>query len=158
APADEKPMTLPAQASGGLDQPFQGVDFALVAVVLLFGFLVASFVEDGSALWRHLATGRLLADGEYDFGKDPFTYTAQDSANPSWLADWLLYCLYATIGGSGLVLVKALLITALAWILLQIRRWSGSLGLPVVCTTLALLVMSPRLTLEPVVVSYLFLG
>jgi tetratricopeptide (TPR) repeat protein len=157
APAN-KSETLPVQAGAGSARPFQGVDFALVGVVLLFAFLAASFVETGSDLWRHLATGRALAAGDYHLGQDPFTYSAQDWVNPSWLSDWLLYLLHGLLGGSGLVLLKALLVTTLAWILLQLRRWSGSLGVPVVCTTLALLAMSPRLTLEPVVVSYLFLG
>ncbi|MBI1917816.1 MAG: hypothetical protein HYS12_24235 [Planctomycetes bacterium] len=173
----EQAMALPSAAvnvrtdtppvpTRGPERPFQGLDFALVGVVLLFGFLAASFVETGSNLWLHLATGRLLAAGEYHFGVDPFTYTSQGIywANPSWLSDWLLYLVYGAVGGSGLVLLKALLVTALAWALLQIRRrgtrasGSGSVGVPVVCTTLALLVMSPRLTLEPVVVSYLCLG
>src|SRR5262249_21779277 len=94
------------------------------------------------------------------FGNDPFAYTSEGIywANPSWLSDWLLYVLYRVIGGSGLVLVKALLVTALAWVLFQVRRGDASIGVPVLCTALALLVMSPRLTLQPVVVSYLFLG
>src|SRR5206468_406933 len=98
-------------------------------VVLLFSFLVASFVETGKDLWLHFATGRLLAAGDYHFGVDPFAYTSEGIywANPSWLSDWLLYVLYCAVGGSGLVLVKALLVTALAWVLFQVRRRDGNI-------------------------------
>src|SRR5207248_8929571 len=83
----------PAVPSWGPERPLQGLDFALVGVVLLFAFLAASFVETGSDLWLHLASGRLLAAGEYHFGVDPFTYTLEGIywTNPSWLSDWLLY-------------------------------------------------------------------
>src|SRR5437763_4021896 len=90
----------------GPERPYQGVDFALIGVVLLFAFLAASFVETGRDLWLHLATGRALAAGEYHFGSDPFAYTSEGIywVNPSWLSDWLLYVLHSALGGSGLVL------------------------------------------------------
>src|SRR5581483_5024808 len=45
-----------------------------------------------------------------------------------------------------------------AGLLLQMRRPGAGAWLPVVCTTLAVVAMSPRLLLQPACVSYLFLG
>jgi hypothetical protein len=137
-------------------------------LVLVLAFLTASFVARNSDLWFHLATGRLLAHGQYSFGADPFAYTTGDVywANHAWLYDLGLYGLYELAGGSGLVLVKALLVTVLAGLLLGARRpvpvgtvQEAAAGwVPVVCVTLAILAMSPRLLLEPVTVSYVLLA
>src|SRR5262245_42088236 len=151
---------LPGPPGDGPAPPYRGLDFALSGVVLLFAFLVASFVAINHDLWLHLASGRLLARGEYRFGIDPFAYTTEGVywANPSWLYDWLLYGLHRAIGGTGLVVLKALLVTGLAWVLLGVRRWSGDVGVPAACTALAILAMSPRLLLQPAVLSCVFLG
>src|SRR5437588_12190370 len=79
----EQPLALPAAAANAKtdtpavpacepERPFQGIDFALVGVVLLFAFLAASFVETGGDLWLHPASGRLLAAREDRFAVDPF--------------------------------------------------------------------------------------
>ena len=163
AAAAELPLPLPPLAAPP-DRSRRGwrgriLDAALAGVVLLFGFLVASFAARNSDLWQHLATGRLLARGDYTFGADPFAYTTQGVywANHSWLFDWLLYGLFTTAGGTVLVVLKALGVVALAWVLLRIRQ-PGSSVLPAACTLLALLALSPRLLLQPAVLSYLFLG
>jgi tetratricopeptide (TPR) repeat protein len=129
-------------------------------LVVALAFLAASFVARNSDLWLHLATGRLLARGEYTFGTDPFAYTTEGVywANHSWLFDLALYGLYGLVGGTGLVVLKALLVAALAMLLLSVRRPAASAWLPVVGTTLAILAMTPRLLLQPVCVSYFFLG
>src|SRR4051812_12543808 len=80
------------------------------ALVLAFAFLAASFPARNSDLWLHLATGRLLARGEYTFGADPFAYTTSGVywANHAWLFDLCLYAGLRLLGGGGLVALKAL--------------------------------------------------
>ena len=97
---------------------------AVTLSVLALAFLTASFVARNSDAWFHLATGRLLAQGQYRFGADPFAYTTEGTywANHSWLFDLALYGGYNLVGGTGLVILKALLVAALAALLLQIRR------------------------------------
>src|SRR5262249_46669736 len=88
-------------------------------------------------------------------------YTTTDSAwiNHAWLYDLILYGLYKLDStGILLVIIKALALTALAELMLRMRRGGQSLGPPAFCTALALLVLSPRLLLQPHVVSLLFLG
>src|SRR5438067_13778945 len=54
------------------------LDLAFAGLVLLFAFLLASFPIRNSDVWMHLAAGRLLAQGQYEFGKDPFAYTTEN--------------------------------------------------------------------------------
>jgi hypothetical protein len=132
----------------------------LTLLVLALAFLTASFLARNSDLWFHLATGRLLARGEFSFGTDPFAYTTRGVywACHAWLFDLALYGLYELGGGAILVVLKALLVTALAGLLLRVRRPAGAAWVPVVCTTLAVVAMSPRLLLQPACASYFLLG
>jgi hypothetical protein len=138
----------------------RGLDHVLTILVLVLAFLAASFLARNSDFWFHLATGRLLAQGQFSFGTDPFAYTTEQVywVCHSWLFDLVMYGLYNLIGGAGLVVLKAVLATALAGLLLSVRRPAGAAWLPAVCTTLAILVLSPRLLLQPACISYLLLG
>jgi hypothetical protein len=125
-------------------------------LVLTLAFLSASFVARNSDLWFHLATGRLVAQGRFSFGVDPFAYTTKGVywACHSWLFDLVLYELYGLVGGAGLVVLKALFVAALAGLLLRVRRTDGAFWPSVVCTTLAIVAMSSRLLLQPACASY----
>src|SRR5205823_2445008 len=61
-------------------------------------------------------------------------------------------------GGIVAVALKALLIAALAGLLLALRRPGQGMYVPAVCVGLAVLAMAPRMMLQPVSVSLLFLG
>ncbi len=149
-----------AAAATSSRRAWRGLDYVLTFLVLLLAFLTASFLARNSDLWFHLAAGRLLAQGQFHFGTDPFAYTTGQVywANHAWLFDLGLYGLYSLIGGTGLVVLKALLVTALAGLLLCVRRPDGPAWLAAGCTTLAILAMSPRLLVQPACVSYFFLG
>jgi hypothetical protein len=140
--------------------PNRASEILLTSVVLLFAFLAASTAVRNSDFWLHLAAGRLLANREYHFGADPFFYTSADAywTNHAWLFDLALYATYQNFGGLVLVLMKALAITALAWLMLQVRRPGMAIDLPAACTLLALLTMSPHLLMQPACVSLLLLG
>jgi hypothetical protein len=154
------PPPPPAADTAGPPPAGRGWDRFLTFLVLVFAFLAASFLARNSDLWFHLAAGRLLAHGSFTFGEDPFAYTTRGVywANHAWLFDRLLYDLNARVGSAGLVVLKAVLVAALAGILLRVRRPDGAAWLAAVCTTLAVLAMSPRLLLQPACVSYFLLG
>lgn len=128
--------------------------------MLVFAFLTASFAVRNSDFWMHLASGRLLAEGNYHFGVDPFAYTTQGVywANHAWLFDLLVYLVFTKLGAIVLVIVKAALIAVLAVVLLSIRRPGSRFGVPAFCTLLAVLAMSPRLLLHSTLLSYVLLG
>jgi tetratricopeptide (TPR) repeat protein len=145
--------TNAAQRTGGLDW-FAGF------LVLALAFLIASFPARNSDLWFHLAAGRRLAEGLFSFGTDPFCYTTEHAywADHSWFYDVAMYLLYGLVGGAGLVIIKAISVVILAWLLLRVRRLDGPFWISVVCTSLAILAMSPRLLLQPACASSLLLG
>src|SRR5436190_22902906 len=145
-----KPVALPQSSRTS------PLDPVLLALLLVFAFLLASFAVANSDFWMHLATGRLIAQGEYQFGHDPFSYASEGPwINQSWLFDWLLYGVYTLGGGTALVVVKALVFVALIMLLFQIRRRDGSWLLPILVLALAALAMHTRLLLQPTILSYL---
>ncbi len=148
-------ISLPATSateSAGTPSPTQlGLPAALF--ISLLAFLLASSPARNSDVWLHLANGRLLASGEYPSGTN-----GELPPDHSWLYDLLCYGCYRIVGGSGLVICKALLVVGLALLLLHRSRNRQGWWTPAVCTVLALLTMSIRLTLQPATVSCLFLA
>jgi hypothetical protein len=139
--------------------PRRAFDLVLIGLVLIFAFLAASFAVRNSDFWLHLASGRLLAQGRYQFGVDPFAFTSENQywANHAWLFDWSLYQVFTRFG-NAVVVVKALLVSLLAFVLLRVRRDDRGLAWPAVCTLLAVLALSPRLLLHSTFLSYVLLG
>lgn len=137
------------------------LDTVLVIAAIAFAFLAASFAATNSDLWLHLATGRLLAAGDYRFGVDPFSWSTEGEywANHSWLFDLGAYGLFRLAGGAALVAFKAIGIVILAGLQLRIAlRSGGPVWLAVATTLLAVLAMSPRLHVQPQCLSLLLLG
>jgi tetratricopeptide (TPR) repeat protein len=136
------------------------LDGLLAVLVLVLAFLSGSFAVRNGDFWFHLATGRLLAQAQFVFGVDPFAYTTQHVywTNHAWLFDLLLYVVHGLLGDAGLVVLKALLVTVLAGLLLRLSRADAPGWLPASCTALVVLAMSPRLLLQPACLSYFFLG
>jgi hypothetical protein len=136
------------------------LDFALAFLVLALAFLSAFFPIHNSDFLMHLGVGKLLSEGKYTFGADPFSVNSLDArwVNHAWLYDLFSYWAYRVVGGQGLSILKALLVTALAGVMLMIRRPGQSLWIPSLCTALAILAMSPRLLMQPTLWSFLFLA
>jgi hypothetical protein len=157
------PAAAPADPAEVFRRRVRLLDGALVAAVLLFAFAAALFPARNSDLLMNLAAGRLISQGEYRFGVDPFAFTTQGVywANHSWLFGLLAYCVYQipVVGGPALVVLKALLVVALAEVMLRLASRRGqSLWIPASCTALAVAALSPRVLLQPTVVSYLLLA
>src|SRR5439155_27100875 len=68
APASQPPPAPPAPKKALTLNVF------LLILALGLGFLLASFAARNTDLWLHLATGRALVEGKYQFGVDPFAY------------------------------------------------------------------------------------
>ncbi len=121
--------------------------FLSALFVACLAFLLASFPARNSDVWLALARGRSLAHGSFSA-----------ATGPGWLYDLCLYGAYSLLGGSGLVLLNALLSAVLGLVLFRLCNPARGWWLAAFCTTLALLAMSTRLQLRPVTVSYLFLA
>lgn len=137
-----------------------GFDWVLAFGVQALAFLLASFAVKNSDFWMHLASGRLLAEGHYEFGKDPFSYSGGDRTwvNHSWLYDGLLFLLFKAGEGPAVVIAKAVALAVTAGLLLLARKPGQSVFPGVVCVGLALVAAAPRLWLQPTVATFLFLA
>lgn len=163
APVLEKSQLTPER----LGKEMHRLDLGLISLLLIFVFFLSSFAAINPDFWMHLATGKLIAKGEYTFGKDPFCYTTENVywANHSWLPSYLLYAMAGAedrgepaFHGFHLVFLKALMMAGMALIMLRTARRGPSWWIPVGCVTLAALAMSPRLTLAPICITLLFLA
>jgi hypothetical protein len=160
APIPLAPIEVPSDpVCDRLRQQSRTIEFVLAGVVLVFAFLLASFAVRNSDFWLHLATGRLIASGGYQIGVDPFASTTEGVrwVNHSWLFDWLLYQTHQVLGDK-IVILKAVLVSLLAVVMMATGRRNANLALPAAFTALALLVASPRLLLQPMLISTLFLA
>ncbi len=138
-------------------------DLAILGMLLVLTFLVGSFVATNSDLWMHLAIGKRISEGEFTFGTDPFSWLTQESPAPfwvhqSWLYSWLFYQLHELVGGAGLVLIKAALFTIAVGLLSRIGWTESNRWFVLICLIAAALAVSPRLLLQPIVISFLFLS
>jgi hypothetical protein len=139
------------------------IDVVLAGLVVLFAFVVALFPARNSDFLQQLSTGRLIVEGKYSFGSDPFTVAGDQTGwvNHSWLYGLLSYLIYRipVFGPEALVVLKAFLLAGVALImLLMSRRPDKRLFPPIVITALAVLSISAQVPLNPVVMSYLFLA
>ena len=137
-----------------------GIDWFLGLAILALAFLLASFSVRNSDFFMHLAAGRLLSEGGYTLGKDPFSFVGGDRTwvNHAWLFDWVLFRLFSAAGGPGVVIAKAVVVALAAGTLLLARRPGQSVFPGVICVGLALIAMAPRLLLQPGIASILCLS
>jgi hypothetical protein len=137
-----------------------GLDWVLAFGVMALAFLLASFSVRNSDFWMHLAAGRLLSEGSYSFGKDPFSYVGEDRiwVNHAWLYDWVLYQVFSAGGGPAVVIVKAVILAIASGLLLVAKRTGQPVFASVVCVGLALVASAPRLLLQPTIGTLLCLA
>lgn len=92
----------------------------LPALLFVYSFLSVLHPIDLSYdtdLFWHLKTGEVIVQGKGIPSEDPFTYPSKDPLRQnlvlrsSWLADILLYSVFATGGYSGLVLLKPIAVS-----------------------------------------------
>jgi len=148
----------------------RGLEWLMVPIVLSLGFLLASFSVRNSDFWMHLATGRLIAEGNYAFGRDPFSFVSEGRTwvNHAWLFDWLLWQAYnLTENHEAVVAIKAACISVLALIMLLACRPLPDQAIPLgskadpsrwlaaIAVSLALVAMAPRLILQPMLATFL---
>jgi tetratricopeptide (TPR) repeat protein len=137
-----------------LDRRLSHLDKVLLGIVLILAFFLGCFPAANSDILLHLGLG------------SPFGAGADQSGWPhhAWLPSLILGAIYqpfssgAELGGQIAVVLKALVVVGLAVVLTCIRRRGQTWLLPVLFAGLAVLVMSPRLLLQPFVLSLLFLA
>lgn len=154
-PLPETPPTWPVK-----------VDFAILALLFVLSFFLASFEVGNSDLWLNLAIGKRYSEGKFDFGVDPFSWATEAVdgkpavywVHHSWLYSWLVYGIYSLWGGAGLVIGKAIVFTAAIAILSRVGWNQANRWFVLVCLMMAALAISNRMRMQPIVLSMLFLS
>jgi tetratricopeptide (TPR) repeat protein len=139
----------------------KSVDAALLVMVLVAAFMLASGVSRTTDQWLHFASGRALLNGEYSLGTDPFSHATAGRTwvNHAWLSSVAAYLLYqADTSGFVVVAVKAFLFAATFGVVFLIRRSGQTIWPWVVATAVAVVAAAPHAQLRPLVVSGLFLA
>jgi len=171
--ASQRAETLKRLAALRQAKLFRGLEWAMVPLVLALAFMLGSFAVHNSDYWMHLATGRLIAHGDYIIGHDPFSFGTEGRywVNHSWIYDLLLYEIWKIDStGAVAVVLKAILLTLMAGFMLlscqpdpQSRIPLGSRANPTgwlaaLLVAAALIAAAPRLLLQPTVISFLFVA
>jgi len=164
SPLAEAPVS-PVLEAAAMPAILEKMDVSFVVLLLVLSFFLGSYAATNPDAWLQLASGRLIAQGEWNIGVDPFSFTTEATAtspavywvHQSWLYSWVLYLIYSFTSGAGVVVAKALAIAGLAWCLLQIPGGKQSRWLTVIYVGLGMLALSPRLVLQPTIVSFLLL-
>ncbi|MBM3996916.1 MAG: hypothetical protein FJ303_22615 [Planctomycetes bacterium] len=152
---DDAPPTWPIKA-----------DIAILVMLLILSFFLASFTATNSDVWSHLAMGKRYSEGKFEFGVDPFAWSTEAHAgkpavywvNHSWLYSWLVYGIFSLFGGPGLILFKAILFTAAVALLSRIGWNEANRWFLLLCLVMGVLAASTRLLMQPIVVSMLFVS
>ena len=162
APPSEPAPAAPATPAIDTGPPawMWKADVVLLGSILVLSFLLASFTAANSEHWMQLAIGRLISEGKFSFGLDPFSMTTEGVywVHHSWLYSLLLYQFYNLAGAAGLIVGKAILFTTAITLLCRIGWNEANRWFVLICLLVAALAVSTRLVLEPRVVSYLFLA
>ncbi len=141
-------------------------DYLLLALVLVLCFFLGSFTATNSDHWMHLTIGKQISDGTFRFGVDTFSWmTGPVGEQPavhwvhhSWLYSWLVYQLNESMGGEGLVLLKAILFAFSIGLVSRVGWNEANRWFVVICLSIAAVAMSPRMLLQPIAFSMLFLS
>lgn len=156
-PTPEAPAAKPAV----WPEWFGAVDIALGIMVLIVAFLAASYTAHNSDLLLHLATGRLIAEGNYSPATDPFTFAGEGRAwvDSSWLYALGLYALYTVDPTCAAhVAIKAVLFTLAFGLLAFLRRPGQALWPWAIVGALGIVASAFYMPLRPIALSTLFLS
>lgn len=146
------------QNTGGAARFWDAFGLLLCVVLALAATL---FPARNSDLFFHLAAGRQLLEGTYNFQTDPFLYTAdQPLVNHSWLFGGLIFAIHQLPAGPEiLVVLKAILAAVTIGLIASCSRAKpGTMTVGVFILGLTALGIGGRWLLQPFVVSAFLLA
>jgi hypothetical protein len=164
----------PKAAAKRFASMLRGFDRFLMFLVLALAFLLSSFAVRNPDFWLHLATGRDIVGGSLStlFGHDPYSYATEGHhwVNHAWLFDVLIYLVYSGLGGSVLVILKAVCVSVIAGISMRTSlatRPTPENGgtradlaglLAAAFVGMAMIASAPRFLMHPAIGSFLMLA
>ncbi|MBX7102442.1 MAG: hypothetical protein K1X57_00070 [Gemmataceae bacterium] len=133
------------------------LDGVVALAALLLAGLLGSAVVRNADVWQHLATGRLISQGELAFGSDPYCFTTADQTwvNHAWGFDLGTFFIFDRTGASGIVLTRATIALVFAFAIMLAGRKGSGLALPATAAAVAVIAVNARLPFfQPALVSY----
>ncbi len=99
----------------------QRLKILLVIIFLVCVFLLSVVKIEDTDTWTHLSLGRIILTLKSLPEKEPFIFPSFDRTfhDPEWLFDVVFYISYALFSVYGVILLKAVIITAVFYILLK---------------------------------------
>ncbi len=137
------------------------LDGLLILAVLALAGLLGCVVIRNADVWTHLATGRLINNGQYQFGVDPFCHTTADDVwiNHAWGFDIGLYWVFQQFGGAGVVLMRCGIVLITTVFMLCTRRPGSGLAISAMVVAIGLIAANGRLPMmQPTLSSYMDLS
>ncbi len=143
---------------------------SLIIFLLSIFYFFATFSLFDFDFWWHISTGRYIVTNGSLPDSDPFSFTSVLDENKNlhpqrenfilkqyWLSQIILYLLYKHAGAAGIILLRALLLTAtLIFVLWRLRRWSVSLPISFIFTFVLFSIMTRSIGERPVLFTILF--
>src|SRR5262245_5126563 len=78
APLVPPTMETPAPATSQPEPDWAlRTDYFLLGLLLVLSFFVASFTATNTDLWMHLAVGKRINEGQFEFGVDPYSWATE---------------------------------------------------------------------------------
>lgn len=109
---------------------------------------------------RQIQNGKDILGGDYDvFTKNVYSYTEpnQHFANHHWLYGVLAYVLYLTVGFSGMVIFKIILLLGMFALLFYLTQKNKSFYLTALLSIPTIFILINRTAFRPEIFSFLFL-
>lgn len=143
---------------------------SLIIFLLSIFYYFAAFSLFDYDFWWHISTGRYIVTNGSLPDSDPFSFTSVLEENKNlhpvrenfilkqyWLSQIIFYLLYKYAGAAGIILLRALLLTAtLIFVLWRLKRWSVSLPISFVFIFLSFYIMTRSIGERPVLFTILF--
>jgi hypothetical protein len=142
-------------------EPFDRIVWLPIALILLAIFATSLTKVANVDIWGFLKTGEHILATQTSPYSDPFSYTMKGQAwrGQVWLSPVVFHLLHKKWGIGSLVILKALLFTAVFVFLLAVfRQRRVSIWLSLLTLLLVLFVVQERLMVRSEVISWLFMA
>jgi tetratricopeptide (TPR) repeat protein len=138
--------------------PAKGILTAALVIASAGVFLAGLFDLQNFDIWWHLKTGELIVTEGSIPDTDPFSYTAygQSWITHEWLSEVVFYLVQMNLGYSGLIYLKALILSLAITLLLSLSLRKGGTTLPFILFPLFLFPLSLRAIVRPHIFTLLF--
>lgn len=132
----------------------------ILILILVFVFSIHTLTSVNQDIGRHLTLGKIIWETKQVPETNLFSYTNSDFPfiNHHWLGEVLLYLGFLAVGLKGLIILKAILITAAFGLAFFASYKKEQIFLSVIAGLISIFILIERTDVRPEILSFLFLG